>query len=210
MATAGGSVVAALQRVARDRERMRDCAGSLPPAVYATLARLVSDYSLHRGTRTVTVRRGGELVLTPEAAITDGSLDTYIDNGPVSRAYACLTKYLLECASSMDEEGDDFARVARLYACVCGVRGDACNQANALTVAALLLEMVPVGEEKEAGGRSRGRGGRAGNAKERRRAARDAARRAEGAAAAAAASSEVADVDALAEGLADTTLSGSE
>jgi hypothetical protein len=135
----------AVKRAGRASSRRDESAPAcLPPLAFAELAALVSDYSAHARTRTV-IWRGGKLTVDRAGACTDSRKDTYLDDGPVARAYLGLLSALLMHANDAHRANDVTAITAlgTLYCHLTTLRPDACNQENAASFAELLQSFTP-------------------------------------------------------------------
>lgn len=135
---------------------------SLPSVMFEELARLTSNYSLHRKTKTVQYNKQQGLLLKPEDAFPDGSKDTFEDNGMVARNYYRLVAKIIEFSEieithchhkvNNDVDGllcknDIFCILAKLYCFLTTMSSEACNQQNALGFAELLQFYSPMKEE---------------------------------------------------------------
>ncbi len=135
---------------------------SLPSVMFEELARLTSNYSLHRKTKTVQYNKQQGLLLKPEDAFPDGSKDTFEDNGMVARNYYRLVAKIIEFSEiertqchhkvNNDVDGllcknDIFCILAKLYCFLTTMSSEACNQQNALEFAELLQLYSPMKEE---------------------------------------------------------------
>lgn len=108
--------------------------GALPlsklnKSVFASLAAATEKWSEHHKTKTVTFRRG-VLKISRSSAEHDSRFDTYVDNGPVARAFCALLRELLDHAEAARATGDaeSLTTLALLHRHLTSLQHDACNQ----------------------------------------------------------------------------------
>ena len=108
--------------------------GALPlsklnKSVFASLAAATEKWSEHHKTKTVTFRRG-VLKISRASAEHDSRFDTYVDNGPVARAFCVLLRELLDHAEAAraSRDAESLTTLALLHRHLTSLQHDACNQ----------------------------------------------------------------------------------
>jgi hypothetical protein len=119
-----------------------DQSARLATSIYEELAHLTARYSVHRKTQTV-YYRNHRLEIKPEDAFSDGSKDTFEDNGIVSQHYLAIIKAILIFVSENEEDEEICIILSKLYTFISTLSDDACNQQNAIEFGQYLLSFAP-------------------------------------------------------------------